>query len=49
VAEINEDSTGPVDAAMEALGGAVFRRALSDVRDLENEQDLTAFKAESLK
>jgi uncharacterized membrane protein len=33
VAEIEEDWTTPVDTRMEALGGTVFRRALSDVED----------------
>ena len=32
VAEVEEDWTTPVDARMDAIGGIVFRRALSDVR-----------------
>jgi uncharacterized membrane protein len=46
VAEIDEESTGPVDARMEALGGYVFRRALSDVADSEDEQEIDAIKAD---
>jgi len=46
VAEIEEDFTGPVDAAMEALGGFVFRRALSDVADDEYDQEIAAIKAD---
>jgi hypothetical protein len=33
VAEIHEESTDSVDTRMGALGGVVFRRALSDVAD----------------
>src|SRR5271157_3493862 len=32
VAEIEEYTTAPVDTQMEAIGGTVFRRALSEVR-----------------
>src|SRR5215472_8414763 len=32
IAEIEEDWTTPVDTRMEAIGGAVFRRTLSEVR-----------------
>jgi uncharacterized membrane protein len=38
VAEIEEDRTGPVDDRMEALGGSVFRRALSDVSHTADQQ-----------
>src|SRR5262245_10258770 len=33
VAQVEEEWTTPVDTRMEALGGTVFRRALSDVTD----------------
>ncbi len=46
VAEVDEDWTAPVDSRMEALGGLVFRRALSDVRTQMNEQDIAAMKAD---
>jgi len=46
VAEVQEDWTTPVDVRMEALGGTVFRRALSDVTQAVNEEDLTAMKAD---
>ena len=46
VAEIQEDWTTPVDTRMEALGGKVFRRALSEVEQTVNEEDVTAMKAD---
>jgi ribosome-associated translation inhibitor RaiA len=46
VAEIQEDWTTPVDDRMEALGGFVFRRALSDVKHMVNDEDLEALKAD---
>jgi uncharacterized membrane protein len=46
VAEIQEDWTTPVDTRMEALGGFVFRRALSDVKRMADSQDLAALKAD---
>ena len=46
VAEVDEDWTTPVDTRMEALGGRVFRRALSDVRDTSNDEDTAAIKAD---
>jgi uncharacterized membrane protein len=45
VAEIEEDTTVPVDLRMQALGGTVFRRALSEVRHLVHEEDIAARKA----
>jgi uncharacterized membrane protein len=33
IAEIDEEDTDPVNAQMRALGGSIFRRALSDVAD----------------
>jgi hypothetical protein len=46
VAEIDEDSTTPVDTRMEATGGTVFRRALSEVKDSIYEEDIAAMKAD---
>jgi uncharacterized membrane protein len=46
IAEVDEDLTTPVDTTMEALGGTVYRRALSDVRTQMNEQDIAAMKAD---
>ena len=46
VAEIEEDWTTPVDARMEAIGGNVFRRALSDVEDTVDDEDIAALKAD---
>ena len=46
VAEIEEDWTTPVDTRMEAIGGTVFRRALSDVQHTIHEQRVDAMKAD---
>src|SRR5215467_10090713 len=46
IAEIEEDWTTPVDTRMEAIGGTVFRRALSEVRQATNEEDIAAMKAD---
>ncbi len=46
VAEIEEDWTTPVDTRMEAIGGAVFRRALSDVRDTVDDEEVAGMKAD---
>src|SRR5215831_4625308 len=46
VAEIDEDWTTPVDTRMEALGGYVHRRSLSDVVDTQDERDIAAMKAD---
>ena len=46
VAEIEEDETTPVDMRMEALGGTVFRRALSEVRHRVHDQNIAAMKAD---
>ena len=46
VAEIEEDWTTPVDTRMEAIGGAVFRRALSDVQHQTHQEDVAAMKAD---
>jgi uncharacterized membrane protein len=46
VAEIQEDWTTPVDIRMEAIGGTVFRRALSDVEDTIHDENVAAMKAD---
>jgi uncharacterized membrane protein len=46
IAEIEEDWTTPVDTRMEAIGGTVFRRALSDVADTVDEEEVAAMKAD---
>ena len=46
VAEIEEDWTTPVDTRMEAIGGKVFRRALSEVTDTVNKEEADARKAD---
>ena len=40
VAEIREDWTTPLDQSMEAVGGKVFRRALSEVKHRFTKQTL---------
>ena len=46
VAQVDEEWTTPVDTRMEALGGTVYRRALSEVTDTANQEELTAMKAD---
>jgi len=46
IAEIDEEWTAPVDARMEALGGVVFRRALWEVREKVQDEDVAAMKAD---
>jgi uncharacterized membrane protein len=46
VAEIQEDWTTPVDTRMEGIGGTVLRRALSEVTDTVNDEDVAAMKAD---
>jgi uncharacterized membrane protein len=46
VAEVWEEWVMPVDARMEAVGGAVFRRAREEVVDSQNERDAAALEAE---
>jgi len=46
VAEVQEDWTTPVDTRMEAAGGTVFRRALSDVKETLDEEDTAAMQAD---
>jgi uncharacterized membrane protein len=49
VAEIDEDWTTPVDTSMEAIGGTVFRRALSDVKHTLHDEHVAAMKADLAK
>jgi uncharacterized membrane protein len=46
VANIQEEWTTPVDLRMEAIGGKVFRRALSDVKHTIDEEETAAMKAD---
>jgi uncharacterized membrane protein len=46
VAEIEENWTTPVDTRMAAIGGTVFRRALSEARKTSNEEEVAAMKAD---
>jgi len=46
VAEVDEEWTTPVDTRMEAIGGNVFRRALSQVEDTADDEDIAAMKAD---
>lgn len=46
VAEIEEDWTTPVDTRMEAIGGTVYRRALSEVTHQVNHEEVAAMKAD---
>ena len=46
VAEIEENWTTPVDTRMEAIGGTVFRRALSDVKHTIHDENVAAMKAD---
>ena len=46
IAEIQEDWTTPVDTRMEAIGGIVFRRALSEVEDTLHDEHVAAMKAD---
>jgi uncharacterized membrane protein len=46
IADADEEWTTPVDTRMESLGGTVFRRAISDVRDTANDEDSAAIKAD---
>jgi uncharacterized membrane protein len=46
VAEIEEDWITPVDTRMEAIGGTVFRRALSEAKHTIHEENVAAMKAD---
>jgi uncharacterized membrane protein len=46
VAEIQEDWTTPVDNRMEAIGGKVYRRGLSEVKQTVHDEHLAAMQAD---
>ena len=46
VAEIEEEWVMPLDTRMEAIGGTVFRRALSDVRKTVDDEAVSGMKAD---
>ena len=46
LAEIDEEWTTPIDTQMEALGGEVLRRSLSDVVGAQHEKDIATVKAD---
>jgi len=46
IAEVEEDWVATVDAAMEAVGGDVYRRARADVAEAAMERDIVAFRAD---
>lgn len=46
VAEIEEEWVIPVDSALEALGGHVFRRTRSEVAEAQYDHDIAALKSE---
>jgi uncharacterized membrane protein len=46
VAEIQEDWTTPVDNRMEAIGGKVYRRALSEVKQTLHDEQVAAMQAD---
>src|SRR5262245_58861701 len=46
VAQVEQAWTTPVDARLAAIGGTVYRRALSDVTDKVNQEELDAMKAD---
>jgi len=46
VAEIDEDWTTPVDTRMEAIGGTVVRRSLSEVQEKIDDEHVAAMKAD---
>ena len=46
IAQVDEAWTTPLDTRMEAIGGIVFRRALSDVQEQVDDEAITAMKAD---
>jgi uncharacterized membrane protein len=46
IADVDEEWTEKVDERMEAIGGAVYRRSLSDVRDTADDEDEAAIKSD---
>lgn len=46
IAQVDEEWTTPLDTRMEAIGGTVFRRALSDVQEQVDDEAIAAMKAD---
>jgi hypothetical protein len=46
VAEVEEEWVIPVDSAMEAVGGTVFRRDRADIEEAQYQRDVTALRSE---
>ena len=46
VAQVDEEWTTPVDTRMDPLGGIVFRRALSEVQDTVDDEEVAGIKAD---
>lgn len=46
VAEVDEEWTTPVDTLMEPLGGTVFRRAMWEVREKADDEEIAAMNAD---
>ena len=46
VAEVEEEWTTPVDTRMEQIGGTVYRRAVADVADKVDEENVNAMRAD---
>lgn len=46
VAEVDEEWTTPVDTRMEAIGGTVYRRSMWEVREIADEKEIAAMKAD---
>ena len=46
VAEIEEEWVNPVDSAIEAAGGRVFRRTRTEVAEAQFDHDISAFRSE---
>lgn len=46
VAEVEEEWVTPVDAALEAVGGHVFRRTRTEMAEAQFDHDIAAFKSE---
>jgi len=46
VADISEDYTAPLDTRIEKIGGVIFRRARSQVRQMHHDRDVDAHRAE---
>lgn len=46
VAEVEEEWVNPVDAAIEAAGGRVFRRTRTEVAEAQFDHDISAFRSE---